>query len=107
MSALNQPQPSNTQLVNIPSLIHHDMQVFAQKLIKEADFYMIDISDQLYNIVGDGVYVSEDLKGGSRRSLFFFDKDPIYKPVCFDFTNAHPLVFLVYEWIVLEQLGLR
>lgn len=69
----NQQQPN---LANLHALMNHDTQVFVQHLIREADFYMIDISDQLYNIVGDGLYVSEDLKGGTnaRRSLFFFDK---------------------------------
>jgi len=62
-------------------------QSFVQKLICEADFYMIDISSQLYNIVGDGIYVSEDEKGSDKRCLLFFDKDPVFQP-CSLFMNG-------------------
>ncbi|KAL0482187.1 hypothetical protein AKO1_009232, partial [Acrasis kona] len=73
---------NNINSSNTIELFNHDTQTLMQRLIREADFYMIDISDQLYNIVGDGLYVSDDLKSGknSRRSLLFFDKEPIYKP---------------------------
>jgi hypothetical protein len=62
------------------------MQSFVQKLIREADFYMIDISSQLYNIVGDGIYISEEIKS-ERKSICFFDKDPIFQP-CSVFING-------------------
>ncbi|KAF0983597.1 hypothetical protein FDP41_010662 [Naegleria fowleri] len=62
----------------------HDLQLFAQKIIREADYFMIDISDQLFNIVGDQLYVSEFFQDRTNRSnqrcLIFFDKDSHRRP---------------------------
>jgi hypothetical protein len=104
MNVLSQ-QP-NVNLANLHALVNHDTQVFTQRLIREADFYMVDISDQLYNIVGDGLYVSEDIKGGTtaRRSVFFFDKDPIYKPASL-FLNGLFLNNMVSDKEILVRNG--
>jgi hypothetical protein len=67
-------------ILPINETIDHVLQtILVQKVLREADFYMIDISSQLYNIVGDGIYVSEEPKG-FKKCMFFFDKDPTFKP---------------------------
>jgi len=71
--------------LDTPEYGFHDLQLFAQKIIKEADYFMIDVSDQLYNIVGDQLYVSDSFQDrifnrANQRCLIFFDKDPLRKP---------------------------
>lgn len=70
--------------LDAPEYGFHDLQLFAQKIIKESDYFMLDVSDQLYNIVGDQLYVSDCFQDRTNRSnqrcLIFFDKDPLRRP---------------------------
>ncbi|KAL9643827.1 hypothetical protein ABK040_016821 [Willaertia magna] len=82
-----------------PEYGFHDLQLFTQKIIKEADYFLIDISDQIYNIVSDQIYVNESFHERTvrnQRTLLFFDKDPLKKP-CSLFLNGIFLDKLVVD----------